>query len=243
MNKVIHLISDLHLQEAQPKLYDLLERYMVEIAPKSDQLYVLGDLFELWVGDDHYTPFNEKVINLFKGYTQNGGELFIGHGNRDFLIGNVFAESCGAQLLDEPYNFTWFDKSICLMHGDSLCTDDVAYMQLRQMVRSPQWQAEFLSQPVDARLAFAASLREQSKSAMQEKAAEIMDVNQQAVLDAAKSNHCDWLIHGHTHRPDTHQLKEITDQHLRIVLSDWREEGQYLALKDGEFSSHYFGTE
>jgi len=240
MAKVIHFISDLHLSEEQPKLLNLLEHFLTKIAPESDQLFVLGDLFELWVGDDHHTPFNQKVVELFSSYTAKGGELLVGHGNRDFLIGEAFSKSCGASLLAEPFNFEWEDKSVCLMHGDSLCTDDVAYQQLRQMVRNPQWQQEFLSQPVEARLAFAASLREQSKSAMQEKASEIMDVNQDAVVEAIQANQCDWLIHGHTHRPDTHTIDIDGNEHLRIVLSDWGDKGQYLVFEDGRFESRYF---
>lgn len=242
MTPVIHFISDLHLCEEQPKLFELFEHYITTIAPDSDQLFVLGDLFEVWVGDDHHTSFNDKVIALFSQYANNHGELFVGHGNRDFLMGEAFAQSCGAKLISEPFNFEWSEKKLCLMHGDSLCTDDVPYQQLRQMIRGPEWQQEFLSQSVEARLAFASSVREQSKTANKTKAAEIMDVNLVAVKETIKANDCDWLIHGHTHRPDVHDVEIESNDHKRIVLSDWRDEGHYLVLQDGEFKNHYFAA-
>lgn len=237
-DQVIHFISDLHLSDEQPHLYELLEYYMQNIAIHSDQLFILGDLFELWIGDDHSTPLNQKVVQLLKNYP---GKLFIGHGNRDFLIGNEFAKSVNAILIDEPYNFEWNKTQISLLHGDSLCTDDVAYQQMKQLVRSSSWQTEFLNQSVENRLAFAANLREQSKNAQQEKTSEIMDVNQEAVIKTIKDNQCDWLIHGHTHRPNTHQIT-LTNKKVasRIVLSDWREKGHYLVLENGTFESLYF---
>ena len=241
MAKVIHLISDLHLSEEHPHLLGLFKHYMQHIAVQSEQLYVLGDLFELWVGDDHHTAFNQSVIDLFAQYTQNGGELFFGHGNRDFLLGEEFARACGGQLIGEPFNFSWQDKNICLLHGDSLCTDDITYQQLRTMVRNPHWQGEFLSQPVEHRLAFAQNLREKSKSSQQEKTEEIMDVNQQAVLNCVQQNQCEWLIHGHTHRPDIHKIQLENGQNTsRIVLSDWNSRGHFLELIDGQANSHYF---
>ena len=236
--KIIHLISDLHLSEEQPNLFRLLEHYINNIAVRSEQLFVLGDLFELWVGDDHLTPFNQSVIELFAGYS---GELFFAHGNRDFLLGNHFAKACGGILIDEPYHFEWENKKVSLMHGDSLCTDDVAYQQLRNMVRNPQWQKEFLSQPVEARLAFADSVREQSKNSQKQKTAEIMDVNQSSVSRFVEENQCDWLIHGHTHRPASHQIK-YNDGKIceRLVLSDWRDKGHYLELRDNQLNNTYF---
>ena len=242
MAKIVHMISDLHLTEDQPHLLKLFTHYMQTIAPQSNALFVLGDLFEVWVGDDHHNAFNQSIIDQFAEYSTNGGELYFGHGNRDFLLGDDYAKSCGGQILDEPYSFDWQDKSITLMHGDSLCTDDTAYQQLRMMVRNPQWQNEFLSQSVEQRLAFAASIREQSKSALQQKAEEIMDVNQQAVEQSFKDHQCDWLIHGHTHRPDIHEVNYDGAKGQRIVLSDWREQGQYLELKDGNFQNHYFSS-
>jgi len=235
---VIHFISDLHLSEDQPHLLNLLTHYMTNLAPQSNQLFVLGDLFELWIGDDHQTEFNQQVIQLFADYQ---GDLFVGHGNRDFLLGQTFANSVAGQLLPEPYHFNWQGKKICLMHGDSLCTDDIAYQQLRTMVRNPEWQRQFLSQSVEQRLAFAANVQAQSKSEQQDKTAEIMDVNQDAVTDTFKTSQCDWLIHGHTHRPDSHSIKLAENNTgWRVVLSDWNDKGQYLELKEGQFQSHYF---
>jgi UDP-2,3-diacylglucosamine hydrolase len=241
MSKIIHLISDLHLSEDQPHLLALFEHYMQNIAPKSQQLYVLGDFFEIWVGDDFSSPLIDKVIALFQQYSANHGELFIMHGNRDFLIGQDFANECGAELIEEPYKLIWQDKKITLMHGDILCTDDTAYQEFRTMVRTPQWQQQFLAASIEQRLEIAGGIKQKSKDAQKEKQAEIMDVNSEAVIKCIDDNQCDWLIHGHTHREGQHQITLANGTSpTRIVLSDWRECGHYIELSEGDFSSQYF---
>ena len=242
MSSIIHCISDLHLSEQQPHLLKLLEHYMQNIAPRSQQLYVLGDLFEVWVGDDNISPLNSQVTELFSEYSKHHGELFLLHGNRDFLLGDQFATRCGACLLNEPFKLHWNNHIICMMHGDILCSDDIKYQEFRSMVRKPQWQAEFLSHGLSRRLEVASGLREQSKEAQSSKQMEIMDVNQQTVIDTIKQNNCNCLIHGHTHRQAVHQhtLGNHQEDATRIVLSDWGNQGHYLELQQETFQNHYF---
>ncbi|WP_444998133.1 UDP-2,3-diacylglucosamine diphosphatase [Aliikangiella sp. IMCC44359] len=240
MTVITHFISDLHLCETQPHLLRLFEHYMHNIAPKSQQLYVLGDLFEVWVGDDHSSAFNQQVINLFKHYTQHSGQLYVAHGNRDFLLGEQFAKQTGSTLIEEPYHLELGFHKTCVMHGDVLCTDDIQYQQFRKMVRNPTWQQELLAQSVEKRLAFASGVREKSKSEQSEKSESIMDVNPKAVENFFLENHCEWLIHGHTHREAQHQIMINDQTHHRIVLSDWGKQGHYLEFNNNLLSSIYF---
>lgn len=223
---------------------------MQEYAPESKQLYVLGDLFEAWIGDDCLAPeyaasnpnaaLYQSVIDLFKNYADNQGELLFMHGNRDFLLGQRFEKVTNGKLLPEPSFVNWHDQKMALMHGDSLCTDDVAYQQFRGMVRNPAWQTEFLDYPMAKRIEIANSLREQSKQAQTEKSNEIMDVNQQAVEAFFVESKIDCLIHGHTHRQATHQLDIGGVAKKRVVLSDWGERGFYLAVTEQGISEVYF---
>ncbi|WP_196137496.1 UDP-2,3-diacylglucosamine diphosphatase [Aliikangiella sp. G2MR2-5] len=251
MSQVIHFISDLHLETPQSHLMALFRYYMMEIAPKASQLYVLGDLFEVWIGDDDDSELARQVTELFREYSRNSGELFFLHGNRDFLLGAEFIAACNANLLDDPANISWQNHNISIMHGDSLCTDDTDYQNFRKMVRSADWQQKFLSMTLAQRKEYAASVRAQSKAAQADKQTEIMDVNQKAVEEAFIQLNCDWLIHGHTHRPDEHTLKLNLEEPdnietvrsrtvKRIVLSDWREKGHYLELKNDKATSHFF---
>jgi len=248
MDKVTHLISDLHLTQSRADLFDLFKHYMVKIAPKSHQLFVLGDLFEVWIGDDclqeknSATQIYHEVISLFKNYTEQGGELFFMHGNRDFLLSTKFEELTGGKLLNEPFLSNFLDKKVALMHGDTLCTDDIAYQEFRTMVRNPMWQQKFLSYPIEQRVEIATGLREKSKQAQTEKTNEIMDVNQSTVTDFFKQNDISWLIHGHTHRQATHELDINNRKVKRIVLSDWDKQGFYLAIDKQGYSENYFSA-
>ena len=250
LNNVVHIISDLHLCASRPDLLQLFNKYMTEYAPENQQLYVLGDLFEAWIGDDCLAPENaannpnaamyQSVIDSFKHYAENHGELFFMHGNRDFLLGQDFEKMTKGKLLDEPTFVNWHGKKTALMHGDSLCTDDVAYQQFRDMVRNPAWQSEFLAYPMAKRVEIANSLRQQSKQAQTEKSNEIMDVNQQAVEDFFSEHQIDCLIHGHTHRQATHELIIDGVAKQRVVLSDWGDRGFYLAVTNQGISEVYF---
>jgi UDP-2,3-diacylglucosamine hydrolase len=250
----IHIISDLHLSCEREDLTTLFSKYMSDIAINSKKLYVLGDLFEVWIGDDCLASddglardpknqtnyFYQSVISQFKKYSDNIGELYFIHGNRDFLLSNEFEKKTGGTILSEPFFFTNNDKKVALMHGDSLCTDDKEYQQFRTMVRNPAWQKEFLSLPKEKRVEIATGLREQSKDAQKEKTSEIMDVNQESVINFIKENNVDQLIHGHTHRQNAHYLKIANKKPMRYVLADWGKKGFYLELNNNGTSENYF---
>lgn len=246
MTQTTHIISDLHLCQTKPNLFVLFEHYMQNIAVNSDQLFVLGDLFEAWIGDDCLeikspnTQLYRDVIALFKNYSNQQGQLFFIHGNRDFLLSKKFEKQTGGKLLQEPHLLDMFGRKTALMHGDSLCTDDVAYQQFRTMVRNPHWQNEFLSQPMAKRIEIASGLRQQSKEAQAEKSMAIMDVNQKSVEDFFAQHDVDWLIHGHTHRQETHDLVVNGNRVKRIVLSDWDEQGFYLSINEVRIREVYF---
>ncbi|GAA4357380.1 UDP-2,3-diacylglucosamine diphosphatase [Kangiella marina] len=234
------VISDLHLCEEHPDLTALFEHFMQEIAPQSSELYVLGDLYESWIGDDDDSAFVESTIALFKNYSDSGKQLYFQHGNRDFLLGQEFADKTGGELLPEVYPIQLGDKPAIMMHGDSLCWDDKEYMQFREMVRSEQWQQQLLSQPLEVRRGIAADLRAKSRQAQENKASAITDVHPQAVEEVLQNNNAQVLIHGHTHRPDFHDI-EVDGKHCqRIVLSDWGEQGHYLTIEGDSVSEHYF---
>ncbi len=211
---------------------------MQTIAIQSDRLYVLGDLFEVWIGDDcvNLTDGSAKlyldVIALFKNYADNQGELFFIHGNRDFLLSRDFEAATGGQLLEEPTILAFANQRVALMHGDSLCTDDVSYQEFRTMVRNPQWQSEFLSLTIEKRLEVAMGLRQQSQQAQTEKTSEIMDVNAQQVVAFFEQYNVDTLIHGHTHREASHLVQLTNRNAQRIVLSYWGKQGFYLSIKE-----------
>ncbi len=240
MSHKIHIISDLHLCEERPHLTALFQHFMQHIAPQSQQLFVLGDLFEVWVGDDNLNDFNQEIIQIFQNYARTK-PLYFMHGNRDFLLGSQFSKLTGGIILDEPYECVWQNKKVGLMHGDVLCTDDIEYQNFRTMVRTPEWQRQFLSQPLENRLAYAQSLREKSMAEQKNKTSEIMDVNQEAVIDNFQQYNYDWLIHGHTHREGMHTYQLNNEKTVkRIVLSDWEEKGHYLEIENGEYQSCYF---
>ena len=218
-------ISDLHLQASRPDLTRALLTFLEQQASQCQQLYILGDLFEAWIGDDAITPDQQPIIDALQQLSQQGIEIFFQHGNRDFLIQQRFSELTGCKLLPGAAMIELPAGPALLMHGDQLCTDDTEYMAFRQQLRNPQWQEQFLAQSIEQRLEIARQLRASSQSKNAEKSAEIMDVNAQAVTDAMQQYQTDLLIHGHTHRPACHQLNE---RQRRIVLGDWDKLGWYL---------------
>ncbi|MDQ7050257.1 MAG: UDP-2,3-diacylglucosamine diphosphatase [Enterobacterales bacterium] len=243
---MLHFISDLHLCHQQPQLLKLFKHYMQEIAPTSDQLYILGDLFEVWLGDDAVnanlpdSDIYQQSIQLIRDYSDNQGDVFVMHGNRDFLLATDFAKQSGASLLPEVYILELFNKKIGLMHGDSLCTDDTDYQAFKTMVRDPIWQQDFLKLDLDKRVQIASALRQQSQQQQKQKTMTIMDVNTDAVINIMQTEQLDILIHGHTHRQKTHSLKISPKNVQRIVLSDWNQQGFYLAMDEQGFSENYF---
>jgi len=222
-------ISDLHLSEKTPELNQAFLRFLDESKEACSHFYILGDLFETWIGDDDNSPFNTQIKEALSAFTLNGPETFFIHGNRDFLIGESFSKETGITILPDPFSFMIDEQKIVLSHGDFLCTDDVDYIAFRNEVRSKDWQTAFLSKSLDERLQIAASLRDDSKTATAEKSNEITDVNNEEVLDFISKHKPNLFIHGHTHRPNIHDISSSK----RIVLGDWGDFGWSLTLTGG----------
>lgn len=225
-------IADLHLDRDHPGV----ERFRALCAGRARTaaaLYILGDLFDVWIGDDDPEPVHASVIEALAGLTAAGVPAYFMAGNRDFLIGDDFLRRTGLQALTDPTVIDLFGRRTLLCHGDTLCTDDVAYQQFRVQVRSRDWQREFLAKPVDERRRIADGLRGGSRDAMADKSSAIMDVNAGAVDAALREHGADWLIHGHTHRParHTHAIDQRTAE--RYVLSDWDDEPSMLVAEAG----------
>lgn len=225
-------ISDLHLSGERENITTLFIDFLDQRASHADALYILGDLFEVWLGDDMILPDYMPCINKMKELVDNGTPLYIMHGNRDFLMAEKFSALSGASLLDDPTIIDLYGTPTLLMHGDTLCTDDIEYQKFRDMVRDPQWQKEFLSKTPEERLAMAKKLREVSKEAMSNKTMEIMDVNQLMVEATLVTQKVNQLIHGHTHRPAIHDFTVNNTTMKRIVLGDWYEQGSVLACDE-----------
>lgn len=225
-------ISDLHLSAERPEIIDLFIKFMDSDAQSADQLYILGDLFEVWLGDDYLEPGLEPVLNALKAYAGFGKPLYVLHGNRDFLMGDEFERLTGCKILPDPSLITLSGKSTLISHGDELCSDDTEYMEFRSMVRNPDWQKAFLAKPIDERIAFAKQARSESKTKTQQKTMDIMDVNQNAVEQLMEKYDVDVLIHGHTHRPNTHHFNARGKELTRIVLGDWYDHGSALFCDD-----------
>jgi len=227
-------ISDLHLKPETAELAAILGDLLRGPAAEADALYVLGDLFDAWPGDDDLAdPFNAPVVAGFRALTRRGVPLRFQHGNRDFLLGDAFAAATGGTLLPEEVVVDIAGVPTLLLHGDQLCTDDVAYQQFRAQVRNPLWQSQMLAQPLPVRKALARQLREGSDAAKSGKSMDIMDVNADAVAEAFRRHGVARMIHGHTHRPNVHRHLVDGSTRERIVLADWRERGAYLRVDAG----------
>lgn len=225
-------IADLHLSNERPFITELFIRLLEGKARKAEALYILGDLFEVWLGDDLILPDYQPAIEALHALTDSGVPVNVMPGNRDFLMGETFAALSGCHMLPEASVIDLYGRPTLLMHGDTLCTDDLAYLEFRQKSRSPDWQALFLSLPAEERIARARALREESKQAMVNKTMSIMDVNGQEVIDTMRRYGVVRLIHGHTHRPAIHQLRVDGKAAERIVLGDWYNEGSLLACDE-----------
>lgn len=220
-------IADLHLSGERPAIVALFLRFLKERARDAEALYILGDLFEVWLGDDAVQDGHRPVLQGLKELTERI-PAYVLHGNRDFLLGAGFGEQTGCQLLPDPWVINLYGTLTLLSHGDALCTDDGDYQAFRRQVRDPKWQAAFLAQPPERRAALARQAREESQRQNQIKTAEIMDANAQAV-DALLHTHCvNQLIHGHTHRPGVHEWTTRETPARRIVLGDWYEQASVL---------------
>lgn len=234
MNQQAHslFISDLHLCDSRPHITQAFVAFLQNIAIKAQALYILGDLFEYWPGDDAIaTGLHQTTINALKKLSLQGVDIFFMHGNRDFLLSDGFAKAANIHLLADPTLLHLYGIPVLLSHGDALCTDDVAYQQFRQQVRAISWQAQFLSQPLHQRIAYIEDLRIKSAQEKLQKSMSIMDVNAEAVATLLRENHYPPLfIHGHTHRPHQHFMQLDGHECTRWVLGDWYEQGSYLKL-------------
>ncbi len=228
----ILFISDLHLHQSQPGITENFLNFIETRARRARVLYILGDLFEVWLGDDDPAQEYSRVLDALH-HLSLSTELYFMHGNRDFLVGEQLARRVNLTLLEDPTVFQLGSAQVALMHGDLLCSDDVDYQNFRKLVRDPEWQQNFLAKPLTERQAIANALREKSGAEMQHKKNAIMDVNPQTVEQTMKNLNVDILIHGHTHRPGISQLAENKQ---RITLGDWHPEPSYLSWNNGEFT-------
>ncbi len=225
-------ISDIHLSEANPHLTNTFKTFLNESKEACTHLFILGDLFEIWIGDDDDNPFIQDIKKALIDFTSNGPETFLMHGNRDFLLGEAFASEVCISLLPDPYTLDINGLKAILSHGDFLCTDDADYIDFRNKVRSEEWQKDFLSKSIDERNDIASSLRTYSKNATTKKSLEITDVNPETVNNFIQENKPDIFIHGHTHRPKIHKHNSTK----RIVLGDWDKKGWFLSLDDNYYN-------
>lgn len=218
-------ISDLHLHESRPQVTRAFFHFLHTQAIHAEALYILGDFFDAWIGDDDDSELLQDVANGLHTLSELGVAIYFMHGNRDFLLGKTYASKAGMTIINDGTVIDLYGTPTLLMHGDSLCTDDTEYQQFRTMVRSPQWQQQILAQPLAARRALAAQMREKSQSMNSLKAEDIMDVAPAAVLAQMEAAGVTRLIHGHTHRPARHPLIINNQPAERIVLGDWHHSG------------------
>jgi len=230
-------ISDLHLAGERAAISGRFFDFIREQAPRAAALYILGDLFEYWIGDDELDaaagdPLARRVAEALGALSRRGVAVAFMHGNRDFLVGRRFCEASGARLLEDPSVEKIGGVRTLLMHGDTLCTDDLDYQSWRRIARSREWQQEFLAKTLPERRKALEALREKSKEVVGAKPAEIMDVNDSAVREALRMHGLTRLVHGHTHRPARHALEVDGRRCERWVLPDWYERGGYLAIDE-----------
>jgi len=238
-------ISDLHLDSKMPAITRTLLDFLQQRTDNCRALYILGDLFEAWVGDDDRTELSDSVANALSAVSDRGIEVYLMHGNRDFLLGHDYASRCGATLLEEPVVIDCHGRKAALIHGDSLCTRDTAYMAFRAQVRDPQWQDMFLSKSLVERYMIAQQARQQSSEATSYKASDIMDVTPCEVMKLLQELQVNTLIHGHTHRPSVHTIKlekpiNGEETAVRIVLGDWHAKGWMLEFTDDGYELKHF---
>ena len=232
-------ISDLHLCPTRPAINALFERFLRDIAPQAESLYILGDFFEYWAGDDDLSaPFHHAIAAQLNALAQSGTRLYLMHGNRDFLIGAEFQRAANIVLITDPTLVDLYGQPTLLMHGDTLCSDDVAYQAFRAQVREPAWQQSFLAIPLATRKAQIESLRKRSEQEKSTKAAEIMDANADTVANTLRAFHYPRLIHGHTHRPALHVETVDGKTCERWVLTDWYASGGYLRCDAAGCAAH-----
>ncbi len=232
---MILLISDLHLEEKRPDITRAFLHFLDTRARQAEALYILGDFFEVWVGDDGMTPFQHQIARALRALSLAGTHVYLMHGNRDFMIGKAFCREAGCTLLADPHVATLNGERVLLMHGDSLCTRDEGYMRLRRWLRNPVSLFILHNLPLAKRQKLAQKLRSSSKEETRMKASDIIDVTPDEVVRAMRRHKVETLIHGHTHRPATHALEIDGKAARRMVLGDWDRQGWALQVNDSGF--------
>lgn len=239
-NKPTLFIADLHLSEEQPETLRQFLALLSGPASTAKALYILGDLFEIWLGDDAIPPYCQSILAAFQRLAEQGVAVYLQHGNRDFLLGETFCQHASCQLLPELFNIDLYGRSTLLMHGDLLCTDDHAYQTLRKQIRDPVWIENFLAKPLQERQNFARSLRAYSEEETRNKESNIMDVNARSVARYMAQQGVSQLIHGHTHRPAQHDLILNGQVAVRHVLPEWQDRPGMLICDMSGCRLHFF---
>ncbi|HSC84785.1 MAG TPA: UDP-2,3-diacylglucosamine diphosphatase [Pseudomonas sp.] len=229
---MILLISDLHLEEQRPDISRAFVHFLQTRAPQAEALYILGDFFEVWIGDDAMTPFQREIAHALRQLSDSGTQIFLMHGNRDFMLGQAFCREAGCTLLPDPSIVQLNGEPVLLMHGDSLCTLDVGYMKLRRLLRNPLSLFILRHLPLATRHKLARKLRNESRTQTRMKASDIIDVTPEEVPRVMAAHSVRTLIHGHTHRPAMHELQVGGAPARRIVLGDWDRQGWALQIDE-----------
>lgn len=240
---MILLISDLHLEEERPDISRAFLHFLDTRARKAEALYILGDFFEVWIGDDAMTPFQRGIAEALRRLSDSGTRIYLMHGNRDFLLGKAFCREAGCTLLGDPHAVTLNGEKVLLMHGDSLCTLDVGYQKMRRLLRNPLSLFILRNLPLNTRHKLARKLRSESRSQTRMKASDIVDVTPEEVQRVMAQYGVQTLIHGHTHRPAVHELQVDGQPARRIVLGDWDKQGWALQIDENGFNQRPFALD
>ena len=237
---MILLISDLHLEEERPDITRAFLHFLATRACQAEALYILGDFFEVWIGDDAITPFQQSIADALRALSERGTRIYLMHGNRDFMLGKGFCRAAGCTLLGDPSVVELGGERVLLMHGDSLCTRDEGYMRLRRLLRNPLSLFILRNLPLSTRRKLARKLRNESRAQTRMKASDIIDVTPELIPRVLAEHGVRTLIHGHTHRPATHELEVDGRPAQRIVLGDWDQQGWALQVDESGFQQAPF---
>ncbi|RRU95579.1 UDP-2,3-diacylglucosamine diphosphatase [Stutzerimonas xanthomarina] len=237
---MILLISDLHLEEERPDITRAFLHFLATRARQAEALYILGDFFEVWIGDDAMTPFQQSIADALRALSERGTRIYLMHGNRDFMLGKGFCRAAGCTLLGDPSVVELGGERVLLMHGDSLCTRDEGYMRLRRLLRNPLSLFILRNLPLSTRRKLARKLRNESRAQTRMKASDIIDVTPELIPRVLAEHGVRTLIHGHTHRPATHELEVDGRPAQRIVLGDWDQQGWALQVDESGFQQAPF---
>ncbi|WP_313450170.1 UDP-2,3-diacylglucosamine diphosphatase [Stutzerimonas kunmingensis] len=237
---MILLISDLHLEMERPDITRAFLHFLATRACQAEALYILGDFFEVWIGDDAMTPFQQSIADALRALSERGTRIYLMHGNRDFMLGKSFCRAAGCTLLGDPSVVEFGGERVLLMHGDSLCTRDEGYMRLRRLLRNPLSLFILRHLPLSTRRKLARKLRNESRAQTRMKASDIIDVTPELIPRVLAEHGVRTLIHGHTHRPATHELEVDGRPAQRIVLGDWDQQGWALQVDESGFQQAPF---